>query len=109
MRFDPDRTPPARSTLERWSVFKETSLFLQEFCEKESAACRTIYEKIDLKRSRRLKEIAKEAEGLAEAFDAWQYADPGGGLRKQAMDRLLSLREEVRGFGYTLIVPYERT
>jgi hypothetical protein len=58
-----------------------------------------VLEEISFARARDLHRIAREAGGLAEAFAAWEFGDPGPDLRGGALTRLFALREEAAALG----------
>jgi hypothetical protein len=58
-----------------------------------------VVEEISFVRARDLRRVAKEANGLAEAFEAWEFGDPGQHLRGAALTRLFDLRDEAAALG----------
>lgn len=100
-QLDPSEapTPKASGTLNRWPVFRELALAISESADRLALRAEKVVEEISFTRARDLRRVARAAQGLAEAFSAWEHADPGQELRGAALTRLFELREEAQGLG----------
>lgn len=107
-------TPPARSatTVDKWPMFERLARELALKCHLEAERRMEVaFEVGDWKRGeaayehiRTLRSIASDGRAIAAAFAAWSIRDPGGDLRRQAIAKLLDMREAARELGVTVPV-----
>jgi hypothetical protein len=111
-RAAPDETPtPVRKpTIDLWPMYSRMARDVTQACEAEAAARTkaaeetasfTVAERV-FQGVPELRALVREARALAATFEAWEHADPGGDLRRQAIAMLLDLRERAKALDVTL-------
>lgn len=100
MSHDPRDAPtPKVSTtgsLERWPFLAETSMQVFEAASENALQAEKVPWLIDIKRAKRLREVAKSAETLYKSFCSWGKQDPGADRRQELIRDLYNLRAELK-------------
>ena len=92
-------TPKCSDTLARWPMLREAAMAVFNGCSSEALVCEKVYEKLSYTKAGHLRRIARQARALAEAFEHWEFGDPGDELRRGAIAKLYDLRQQARDHG----------
>lgn len=101
-------TPRVSGSLARWPLFREMAVVVSEMANRRALRLEKPSHEVDISKARRLRAIAKDASGLADAFEAWEHGDPGTELRTAAVTHLLDLRAEAADLGADVNAALER-